>query len=714
MSVSPAQPRVLVIDDNAAIHEDFRKILGAQTAAGTRLGNAEKLLFGSGKTQIERTVFRIDSAYQGQDGLKLVEQAMRENDPYAVAFVDIRMPPGWDGITTLSHLWECAPDLQAVICTAYSDYSWDDMLRRFGKRDNLLILKKPFETVEVLQVAHALANKWELTGQARLRMEDLDRMVRERTAELQAEIEVRARVQAELRISEERFSKAFLASPMPMAIRQAQGGRFLDANPSFTALTGYNDDQLTQRADDELGLWPEDTRRKLNAVCAGQRLRNHTCTINCYNGVTRETVIWAEPISLGSGPCALLIVEDVTVQLKLEAQLRQAQKMEAVGRLGAGVAHEFNNILTVIQGHADLLCDRPQDAGHVADCGQRISRASKRAAALTRQLLAFSRKQTLQLKPLDLSAVVRATQKMLGQLLSERYQCELHCIDKLPSVLADEGGIEQILVNLSLNARDAMPQGGIIRIETSAQVLNATSAKSPDARPGSFICLTVSDNGCGMNEQTLNRIFDPFYTTKEVGKGTGLGLSTILGIVRQHQGWIEVDSQPGNGSTFKIFFPAVSAAASAPAELNSDSVPRYGSGESILLVEDEPAVRDLARAALERGGYLVFEAPDGREALQVWKRCPARISLLVTDMVMPNDPSGGKLAQILRATDPSLPVIYITGYGSEFVREELPDTLKPGVNFLSKPFDPHALLKAVKRSLAGANHSESDPSLVLA
>ncbi|HWH71710.1 MAG TPA: ATP-binding protein, partial [Candidatus Sulfotelmatobacter sp.] len=487
MSEQPStdSSRILIIDDNAAIHNDFRKILGAQAAARSQLDDVEKALFGNATVQIERSGFRIDSAYQGQEALAMVQHALQANDPYAMAFVDVRMPPGWDGIETLERLWKCAPELQAVICTAYSDYSWDDITRRFGQTDSLLILKKPFDTVEVLQLAHALTKKWALARQARLRLEDLDRMVGERTRELQAKQEE---------------------------------------------------------------------------------------------------------------------------HLRLEAQLRQAQKMEAIGCLSAGVAHEFNNLLTVIQGHADLLRGKPADTRMAGESVERITQASQRAASLTRQLLAFSRKQPMQFKPVQLSTTVQRLRKMLGQLIAEPYQLCLECAVPLPAIRADEGNMEQILINLVLNARDAMPKGGAIRIRTSAFQLDEAAARlHPEARPGQFVCLTVTDTGCGMAPELLGRIFDPFFTTKEVGKGTGLGLSTVHGIVRQHQGWIQVTSQLGQGSSFQVFLPVWEGAPeSGPTPLSTlnsqlpTPLPR-GAGETVLLVEDESSVRRLARLALERG-----------------------------------------------------------------------------------------------------------------
>jgi PAS domain S-box-containing protein len=695
-------PRILIADDNAAIHSDFRKTLGNQSARGTQLDDLEKSLFGGTATPAARAGFRIDTAFQGQEALAMVQRALQEDDPYALTFVDIRMPPGWDGVETLERLWECSPELQAVICTAYSDYSWDDMSRRLGQTDSLLILRKPFDTAEVLQVAHALTRKWALARQARLRMEDLDRMVRERTQKLQEEVEERARIQEALRVSEERFAKAFLASPMPMAIQSDADGRFLDANPSFLQLTGYSADELLQRTDKELRLWEDKAAQLAAGDQPETRIRNQACTLRRSDGKVCNTVLWAEPITLQAGPCRLVIVEDTTDRLKLEAQLRQAQKLEAVGCLAAGIAHEFNNLLTVIQGHTDLLSGKPLGTRSAGESLARIAQASQRAASLTRRLLAFSHKQPVRFKPVQLSVAVQGLPKMLGQLIGEAYQLRLECAADLPAIRADEGNVEQILVNLAVNARDAMPDGGIIQIATSLAVFDEAAARNNlEARPGTFVCLMVSDTGCGISPEVLGRIFDPFYTTKDVGKGTGLGLSTVHGIVQQHAGWLEVASEVGKGSTFKVFLPVWEGApAAAPTGEAAGSPPLQGaSGEAVLIVEDEGIVREAARLALERGGYRVFEAGDGPEALTIWERCPIRIDLLVTDMVMPRGVSGGALARVLQTRDPHLRALYTSGYSSEVVSEDL--RLTHGVNFLRKPYDLPALLKAVRMCLDG-------------
>jgi CheY-like chemotaxis protein len=380
--------------------------------------------------------------------------------------------------------------------------------------------------------------------------------------------------------------------------------------------------------------------------------------------------------------------------------------MELVGRLTASVAHEFNNMLTVIQGHASLLKDRQIASRLAADCIDRIVQASQRAASFTGQLLAFSRKQPLlQLKSANLSEAVRNMRKMLGQLLGERYELELDGDPSLPRTRINEGGVEQILVNLVLNARDSMTDGGKIWVSTGCEVIDKIAAsRHPDAHPGRFVCLTVMDTGCGISREILSRIFDPFFTTKEVGKGTGLGLSTVLSIVQQHQGWVEVASQIGHGSTFKVFLPVWEE---APGPTNIEALPapgpERGNGETILVVEDDASVRELARVSLEQGGYRVLEAADGEQALDIWEQNHT-IALLITDVVMPKGLSGGALAKALRARSPALRVICTSGYNPEFIKKDLPETRD--IVFLAKPYDPQSLLHAVKQCLDGRTRAQ--------
>jgi len=689
-------PRLLIVDDNPAIHADFRKILGSQTSAQSKLANVEQALFGGAPKAAERTGFRIESAYQGKEALEMVEKSLAEQDPYALLFVDVRMPPGWDGVETLQYIWKVAPDIQAVICTAYSDYSWDDMTRKFGRKDNLLILKKPFETVEVLQMANALVEKWELGRKAKLRMEDLDRMVHQRTEELVA-------TNHKLHLSEERFSKAFQASPIPMVILRCEDHRFLDANQSFIDLSGYPGENLFQTTDRDLQLLAKGlTLETAIRYSPTERARNQTCVLRRSDDSIRQVLVSVEPMTLGDTPCLLLIAEDITEQLKLEAQLRQSQKMEVVGRMSAGIAHEFNNLLTVIQGDVGLLKALKLDEAGKQNLLDQIMHASQRAANLTRQLLSFSRKQVLQPKQLNVSDVVPRMKKMLARLIGERHEIQMSCPTDLPPILADEGGLEQILINLVVNARDAMAKGGIIHISTGfATFTEATRNAPPNARAGKFVCMMVSDSGCGMPPEVLGHLFEPFFTTKDVGKGSGLGLSTIHGIVKQHDGWIDVNSHIGQGSTFKIYLPisADPAAAHPAPKAEAPAKLANGRGETILVVEDESDVLELVCEALTQQGYNVVSAGDGPVALQIWEKEHKRIDLLLTDMIMPSGMNGKELAHKLQTSNPKLKVIYTSGYTPEFSEKDS-DLIKD-VNFLAKPYDLSLLLNAVRRCLDG-------------
>lgn len=388
---------------------------------------------------------------------------------------------------------------------------------------------------------------------------------------------------------------------------------------------------------------------------------------------------------------------DATERLNLEAQLRHAQKLESVGQLAAGVAHDFNNILTIIQGHSDRLVGMCRKNSSMTEPLRQVSAAAKRAASLTQQLLMFSRKQKMQPKVLDLNAVIGNMTKMLQRLIGEDIKLESKGQNNLPAIEADAGMVEQVIMNLSVNARDAMPKGGTLSITTSQiNIDDAYVQAHPDARIGKFVSLSVTDTGAGMSKETLGRIFEPFFTTKEVGKGTGLGLATVYGIVKQHQGWVEVTSQVGEGAAFRVYFPATSKTADASSEKNLSNTAIQGGTETILLVEDEPVLRELARVILRDYNYRVLEAATGIEALKVWEGSNGRIDLLLTDMVMPEGMSGRELAEELKARKPDLKIIYTSGYSSDVMGGDigLCDTM-----FLQKPYAPPLLAKTVRECL---------------
>ena len=429
----------------------------------------------------------------------------------------------------------------------------------------------------------------------------------------------------------------------------------------------------------------------------------HNCLATGQSVLSLQTAFAGHTLSWSFHPVASSQVvhcylEDITARLNLEAQLRQSQKMESIGQLAAGVAHDFNNMLTVIQGHAGMLLAKTDLPAAQLDCAQAIYFAAERAAGLTRQLLMFSRKNVMLPKPLDLRAVVGNLSKMLKRVLGETVTLEFNPPPELPLVQADTGMIEQVIMNLVVNARDAMAEGGTLTISTNPVEMNDDYVQThAEARLGTFVCLRVSDTGCGMDAATMARIFEPFFTTKEVGKGTGLGLATVYGIVKQHEGWIEVSSEIGKGSIFKVFLPANSEPVKAPPPKSALATPVRGGQETILVVEDEPVLRDMAHLILQDCGYRVLEAGCGAEALQVWEGNPGAIDLVLTDMVMPGGMSGRDLVVRLMASHPQLKIIFTSGYN---VEESNTDFFRRGgAVFLQKPYSRVDLAQAVRESL---------------
>lgn len=392
----------------------------------------------------------------------------------------------------------------------------------------------------------------------------------------------------------------------------------------------------------------------------------------------------------------VVTVEDITERLALESQLRQSQKMESVGQLAAGVAHDINNILTVIQGHAGILLNSLPANGDAVKSLKQISTASERAAGFIRHLLMFSRKQVFQTKILDLNTVLSNLEHMLPRMLGEQIKLETHFCPALPSIAADTSMIEQVVMNLMINSRDAMPKGGKLVIETSAvEIDSAHVRKNPEARTGAFICLTVIDTGCGMERKLLQRIFEPFFTTKAVGEGTGIGLATVYGIVKQHHGWAEVESEVGVGTTFKIFLPvAHDEIAAVPAAPKPEII--ISGKETILIVEDEVNLLELAQTVLQRYQYHILTASSGAEALRVWDEHAGRIDLLLTDMIMPGGMTGNDLAAELKKRKPGLRVIFTSGYSSELVGK---DFKQGSTDFLPKPYQPQQVARMVRDAL---------------
>jgi len=399
---------------------------------------------------------------------------------------------------------------------------------------------------------------------------------------------------------------------------------------------------------------------------------------------------------------------DITERKQLEEQLHQSQKIDAIGQLAGGIAHDFSNVLTVINGYSNLLLDNHELPPAVAESLKHIYVAGGRAANLTRQLLIFSRKSQANHQLIDLNEVVDAVTAMLKRMIGENIRLELDLAHPLPRILADASMLEQVLMNLVVNARDAMPRGGSLVVSTgSCETTEADRARNSLARPGPHVWLSVRDTGCGIAPEVLPRIFEPFFTTKEEGKGTGLGLANVLSIAKQHQGWVEAESTPGEGTLFRIFLPvADEQLADTPASAETRRV--AGGKEVVLLVEDDEPVRAYARTVLQMHGYKVLEAVSGIDALEVWKRHRDRIALLVTDLVMPDEMTGLELSEKLRAERPGLKVLFSSGYNPEMAEDML--KTHEGFSFLHKPYQPKTLARMVREILDQGTVTATSPS----
>jgi two-component system cell cycle sensor histidine kinase/response regulator CckA len=512
--------------------------------------------------------------------------------------------------------------------------------------------------------------------------------------------EITRQKQAEeaLRASESSYRGLFNTIRLALYIQDSRG-RFLDVNDGAVAMYGYAREELLGRTPDflsapgrnDLAALGEHLRKAL----AGEPQRFE------FWGRRRNGEVFPKEVRLYRGTyhgqeVLIAVAADVSESRDLEERVRQLQKMDAIGQLAGGIAHDFNNLLAAMTLQIGLLEARlagdPKSLGDLRELGE----IAARAAGMTRQLLTFSRQTPLQRRVVSLNAVVEELATLLGRLLGETIELEVRGAPGLPAIQADAPMIQQVLLNLCVNARDAMPAGGRLVIRTAACVLDrAAAAANPEAREGSFVVLEVRDNGCGMDAETRRRVFEPFFTSKEPGRGTGLGLSIVYGIIRQHGGWIEVESEAGQGTRFRAFFPECAGTPEDPAPVSS---PRpVGGRERLLLVEDNEALRRSLGTFLAHLGYTVLEAGDGPEALRAWDEAGARIDLVLTDMVMPSGMSGLELAGRLRARRPELPIIVSSGYSAEL--ETAGGASTEHVAFLSKPYSPHELAVLIRRCL---------------
>jgi two-component system cell cycle sensor histidine kinase/response regulator CckA len=501
-----------------------------------------------------------------------------------------------------------------------------------------------------------------------------------------------------LRASEEQYRALFEHSPFPKFLYDNETLRFLAVNDAAVLHYGYSRSEFLR-----MGIQDIRPREDLPALMASLSavgfgavkpgLRRHTKK----DGSVIDVDVTIQKFVLGKRPCGLAVALDVTESNRMEAQIRQAQKMDAIGSLAGGIAHDFNNLLCVILSYAEMLAADLNPEDPMREALEEILGAGNRAAVLTRQLLAFSRQQILQPRILDLNAVIGGIAKMLRRVVREDVELTIVSGPGLGTVKADAGQLEQVLMNLVVNARDAMPQGGHLTIETANVELDSNSAGTHvDVKPGPYVMLAVTDTGTGMDAATRERIFEPFFTTKENGKGTGLGLSTVFGIVQQSGGNIRVESERGKGTTMRVYLPQADPAATAAMNATPTETRTLRGSETILLVEDDEPIRTVLRTILERCGYRVLEARGGGEALLLCEQHEGTIHLLLTDMVMPHM-SGWQLAGRLGPLRPEMKMLYMSGHADDsIIRHGVPDS---GAAFLQKPIKPTGLARKVREVL---------------
>ena len=541
--------------------------------------------------------------------------------------------------------------------------------------------------------------------------DQLDVLVEERTADLQKakeqlqrEIAERERVEAALRESEARFRTVFEFAAIGIAIDVES--RLVQTNRALQEMLGYTADEFREMLFTDF-THPDDveTSRRLARGLREGKYDNYWIEKRYYRKDGR--VVWARTTvsavrdARGNILYVLPLIEDITERKRLEEQLRQSQKMEAVGQLAGGIAHDFNNQLGIIKGYVDLMLRPLSEDSPLRHNLLQVRETVLRSARLIRQLLLFSRKQPMEMRPTDLNHQVRELQKMLRRLLGEDVEVELVLTEGLWTVNADPGNLDQVIINLSVNARDAMPEGGGLKFQTRNEVIDEVCCpQHSEARTGRFICLAVSDTGLGMDEEIKARLFEPFFTTKGPGRGTGLGLAVVYGIVQAHEGWITVESRPGQGSRFEIYLPVLELETEiADTGERPISLDRYrGQGERVLLVEDEPMLRAVTGQALTENGYLVRACGTVAEATEALRRGEDRFDLILSDVVLPDGRGTDLVFQVL-GEQPELAALLMTGYTDE--RADRDRVREAGLTLLLKPFETIDLLKQIHEAIKG-------------
>ena len=789
--------RILVIDDQQDVIDDYLRILtGKKTRDTECFDKEEAFLFkkysDSSKEVMPEESYRVSIAFQGKEGVDLARKAVAKGDPYIVAFIDMRMPPGIDGMETLKKIWEIDPRVEGVIVTAYTDRSRREIVNNIGNPDRFLYLKKPFDHDEIRQLALCLTEKWRLAreGEKRFRTlyegspdllhtidlkgnlvgcnrayarafgskkEDLigrsilpfftnesrpvfERALNEwlkthyvRDVELwlkpmagkpfpvllsataiynkngeligsnsvYRDITKQKQAEEALKESEENYKALFQGTAEGILVTDIEKKRFRYANPAICRMLDYTEQELKRMS--VADIHPKEALEGVISEFEAQARGEKTLAtdIPCLrkDGTTTYADIKTANVSIDGRQCNVSFLTDTTerkrveeAKVKLEVQLQQAQKMEAIGVLAGGIAHNFNNLLMAIQGNVSLMLFDIDSSHPHYEFLTTIEDEIMDGAQLAKQLLGYARKGRYFPQPINLNELVERISEVIG---GTRREIHIHreLVEDLYAIEADQSQIEQVLMNLFVNAADAMLGGGDLILKTANATHTDMGAKVYDPKPGDYVQLTVTDTGSGMDKETQERIFEPFFTTKEMGRGTGLGLASVYGIIKGHGGYIDIDSGLGRGTTFTIYLPATDGKIEKTIEPAQQIVKGNG---TILLVDDEDRVMDVGTKVLTRLGYTVLEARSGQEAIEIYKENKDKIALVLLDMVMP-DVDGGETYDRMKEINPNVKVLLSSGYS---IDSEAKEILERGCNaFIQKPFGMQELSQVIREVL---------------
>ena len=620
--------------------------------------------------RLERKKLKVESLGTGEDALERIK-----SNPDVLLLLDYKLPD-MTGRELIENLVVNGYSVPFVIITGHGDERIAVDMMKLGARDYLVKDQALLEVLpQVMEQIHT-----QIITQKKL-----------------------SRVKKALHESEERFKMLFNRGTDAIFVQEIKNGgygNFIEVNDIACQRLGYTRDELLQMSMKNIEL-PINTTTSKEAAClpkngaAEKQYHLYEAIQITKQGQQICVENNAHFIDLEEKPAVLCISRDITPRKQLEEQLRQAQKMETIGKLAGGIAHDFNNLLTAIMGYSELvLVNMEPDNPHRENL-EEIRLAGKRASSLTHQLLAFSRKQVLKPRILNLNQVVKSMERMLQRIIGEDIHLDSQLEPRLDKIKADTSQLEQIILNLTVNAVDAMPSGGTLMIKTQNKIISGDAdSLATGSRPGNFVCLSFFDSGEGIDKKVIPQIFEPFFTTK--ANGTGLGLSVVYGIVKQHNGWITVHSEPGGGTTFDIYFPALASGEEEIVEQELSLMEVGGNGERILFIEDETGVRELSSKALRDYGYEVIEAKNAGEAREIFEKQKRNFQLVVCDIILP-DKSGIELMENIQSLHPNIKILFISGYADH--RSHWPEVVKTGMPFLQKPYSLVDLLKMIKEAL---------------